>query len=159
MTAPDRERPAAIAFDALPPGTWTGSARIRFSHCDPAGIVYFARYFEIVHGVIEDWMEDALGLSHAVLTATRRIGLGYAHAEADYFTPGFDGDRLQAAVILGRVGKSSIGLTVPVYRDRTPLLSARLVMVTTSLIDHTVIPIPDDLRNALMRYGENQTIV
>jgi 4-hydroxybenzoyl-CoA thioesterase len=26
---------------------------VRFAHCDPAGIVFYARYFEMINGVVE----------------------------------------------------------------------------------------------------------
>ena len=35
---------------------------IRFSHCDPAGIVYFVNFFDMVGAVVEDWFRDAVGL-------------------------------------------------------------------------------------------------
>ena len=38
-----------------PPGAFTRSVPIRFSDCDPAGIVYFPHYFDIFNGLIEDW--------------------------------------------------------------------------------------------------------
>ena len=150
-------RPEATPIHDLPAGAWTGQARVRFAHCDPAGIVYFARHFEIVHGVIEDWLREALGLSHADIIGRRRIGLGYAHARADFFAPAFAGDRLEAAVLVGRIGRSSMALTVPAYRDGTPVLKAELVMVTTSLDTHTVIELPDDLRAAASRYAASLT--
>jgi len=34
---------------------------IRFSHCDPAGIVYFPRFFDLAHSTMEDWFADGLG--------------------------------------------------------------------------------------------------
>ena len=37
-----------------------GEVLVQFAHCDPAGIVFYARYFEIINEVVEDWFEDAL---------------------------------------------------------------------------------------------------
>jgi 4-hydroxybenzoyl-CoA thioesterase len=37
-----------------PPGAFTRTVAIRFSHCDPAGIVYFPNYFDMFNGLIED---------------------------------------------------------------------------------------------------------
>ncbi len=33
-----------------PDGAFTRSVPIRFSHCDPAGIVYFPHYFDMFNG-------------------------------------------------------------------------------------------------------------
>ena len=60
---------------------------IRFSHCDPAGIVYFPRAFDILNGVVEDWFGEGLGLDYHDIVGRRRIGLGYAHAECDFAKP------------------------------------------------------------------------
>ena len=35
---------------------------IRFQHCDPAGIVFYPRFFEFTNQVVEDWFEEELGL-------------------------------------------------------------------------------------------------
>ena len=31
---------------------------MRFSHCDPAGIVYYPEFFNLQHAVMEDWFRD-----------------------------------------------------------------------------------------------------
>ena len=38
---------------------------IRFSHCDPAGIVFFPQYFVLFNGHVEDWFDDGLALGYA----------------------------------------------------------------------------------------------
>ena len=144
----------SIAAAALPAGAWRTLVPVRFSHCDPAGIVYFPRYFDIINGVVEDWFAEALGLPHHHFIRDRRIGLGPAHAEADFMKPGFLADELVFAVLVDRVGTSSLALSVHAHRDEEPVLAARLVIVTTSLDLHRATPIPDDLRAALAAYQE-----
>jgi len=41
--------------------------RIRFAHFDPAGIVSFPRYLAMIDDLVEDWVDDALGLPFADL--------------------------------------------------------------------------------------------
>ena len=36
--------------------------RIRFSHCDPAGIVFFPQYMVMFNGLLEDWFTDGMGI-------------------------------------------------------------------------------------------------
>lgn len=145
-------RPTPIEFASLPIGVWLGEIRIRFADCDPAGIVYFPRFFERVHGLVEDWIDDRLGLSHAGIIGQDRMGLGYAHASADFSTPGRDGDLLQGAVLVPRIGEHSLALTIPLYRSTTPILTMNLVMVTTSLETHTKICLPPKLAAGVARY-------
>jgi 4-hydroxybenzoyl-CoA thioesterase len=143
-----------VAASMPPEGAWRIVVPVRFSHCDPAGIVYFPRYFDIINGVVEDWFAEALGLPHHHFIRDRRIGLGPAHAEADFMKPGFLADELVFAVLVDRIGNSSLALSVHAHRGEEPVLSARLVIVTTSLELHRAIPIPNDLRAALATYQE-----
>ncbi|MDF3060661.1 MAG: acyl-CoA thioesterase [Microvirga sp.] len=146
--------PERIAAAALPADAWRTVVPVRFSHCDPAGIVYFPRYFDIINGVVEDWFAGALGLPHHHFIRDRRIGLGPAHAEADFMKPGFLADELVFAVLVDRIGNSSLALSVHGHRGGEPVLAARMTIVTTSLVEHRAIRIPDDLRAALEAYRE-----
>jgi 4-hydroxybenzoyl-CoA thioesterase len=145
---------AGIGAAELPAAAWRITVPVRFSHCDPAGIVYFPRYFDIINGVVEDWFAGALGLPHHHFIRDRRIGLGPAHAEADFMKPGFLADELVFAVLVDRIGNSSLGLSVHAHRGAEAVLVARMTIVTTSLDEHRAIPIPGDLRAALERYRE-----
>ena len=148
-------RPADEGPDVLvPAGAWRTPLRVRFSHCDPAGIVYFPRYFDLLNGVVEDWFGECLGLDYHDLIGRRRVGLGYASAGAEFRQPGFMGDRLDCAVVVERLGRSSLRLRLPVLRQDAPVLVARLAMVATSLDTHRSIPLPDDVRAAVERYLE-----
>ena len=40
--------------------SFTTTRKVRFEHCDPAGIVFYPRYFEMINGTVEDWFEEDL---------------------------------------------------------------------------------------------------
>ncbi len=151
MSAAVSEHAAAAP---IPARAWRTPVKIRFSHCDPAGIVYFPRYFDIFNGVVEDWFPGALGLEYRAFIRDRRIGLGPAHAEADFFKPGLQGDELVFAVLVDRIGNASVTLRLPAMRREELILTARLVIVTTDLHEARAIPLPNDLRAALECYQE-----
>ena len=46
--------------------------RVRFAHCDPAGIVFFPQYLVMFNGLVEDWFTDGLGVPYAELLGPRR---------------------------------------------------------------------------------------
>ena len=133
---------------------WSTSVKIRFAHCDPAGIVYFARQFDIMNGVVEDWFTDCLGIDYHGLIEERRVGLGYAHAEADYRLPARMGDRVAYAVHVERVGNKSLPLRIVATRDAAEVLTASLVIVSTDIDRAVSIPLPDDVRAAVTAYHE-----
>jgi 4-hydroxybenzoyl-CoA thioesterase len=133
---------------------WTTEVRIRFSHCDPAGIVYFPRAFDILNGVVEDWFTFGLGIDYRDVIVRRRIGLGYAHAECDFTKTATMGDTLTFAVLVERIGAKSLSLVIPARRGSEDVFKASLVIVATDLNRHVSIPIPDDIRTAVTAYRE-----
>ena len=42
--------------------TYTRHIRIEFNHCDPAGIVFYPRYFEMTNSVVENFFADVVGV-------------------------------------------------------------------------------------------------
>jgi 4-hydroxybenzoyl-CoA thioesterase len=133
---------------------WSTDVAIRFGHCDPANIVYFASHFDILNGVVEDWFTHALGLPYPDLIVKRRIGLGYAHAACDFRVPARMGDILTYTVAVERIGTKSLPLRIVARLGHAEVLSASLVIVSTDLDQGTSIALPDDIRAAVRAYGE-----
>ncbi len=147
-------RPQPIPAAALPPRAFRGAVRIRFGDCDPAGIVFFPAFFAMANGMVEDWFTEDLGIDFHALHGTRRIGTGFVHAEADFFRPGMMGDRIALTPILTRIGGGSYALTVHIHRGEEELARLSLVTATTDLDARRAVPIPADLRAALVAYQE-----
>ena len=55
--------------------SFTRERLIRFSDCDPAGIVFYPQYFVMFNGLVEDWVDEGLGVGYKALVIDRRIGL------------------------------------------------------------------------------------
>ena len=60
---------------------------VRFGDCDPAGIVYFPRFYDFFHDAMETWFPARLGLRYAELVVGRKIGFPAVHTEADFSAP------------------------------------------------------------------------
>lgn len=146
------QAPPFAAASELPDSVWRTPVLIRFGHCDPAGIVYTPEYFNIFNGVIEDWYGAALRLSYHGFIRDRRTGLGYVHVSADFARPSSLGDVIDAAVVVDAVGRTSLTLKVYAFNNGALCVCATFVTVTTSLVTHRPVSIPDDLRAALERY-------
>lgn len=136
----------------LPPGCFRMQRPIRFSHCDPAGIVYFPVYFDMFNGAVEDWFTQGLDIDYATMILQRRLGLPIVHAECDFVIPSRMGDTLTLGVLLERLGRSSLQLRINGEHEGQVRLSGSLTVVTTSLDDFAAVPIPDDIREAMKRY-------
>jgi 4-hydroxybenzoyl-CoA thioesterase len=125
---------------------------IRFSDCDPAGIVFYPQYFVMFNGVVEDWVNDALGIGYRDLVIERRIGLPTVRVEADFSAVSRMGDRVVLSVAVERIGNRSLTLALRCAGvDGDLRMAMRQVLVTTSLDTHRAIDLPADLRAAIAR--------
>ncbi len=128
---------------------------IRFAHCDPAGIVFYPRYFEMINGVVEDWCAQGLGCSFHEMHIQRGIGLPTVHLETDFIKPALLGETLVAELTVAKLGRASVEVQVCLSGlQQDARLKAGLVLVLMDLGLHKAIPIPDELRTAMQKYCE-----
>jgi 4-hydroxybenzoyl-CoA thioesterase len=124
---------------------------VRFGHCDPAGIVYYPRYFEMLNELIEDWFAQALSLPFDVLISQRQLGMPTAQLDTRFLRVSRHGDRLMQRIRIERLGGSSVKLHITFEGDDGPRVEFMQVLVCTSLATHKPQAFPDDLRAALER--------
>ena len=126
--------------------------RIRFAHCDPAGVVFFPQYLVMVNNLVEDWVNDGLGVRYADLVGRRRIGLPTVSLQCEFTAVSRMGDDVFMGLSVERVGGKSLTLQVGCRSGEELRMRARQVLVFTSLDTHRAIDIPADLRVALERF-------
>ena len=126
---------------------------IRFSDCDPAGIVFYPQYFIMLNGLVEDWVSEGLGIGYHALIAERRIGLPTVRLEADFRAVSRMGDQVMLGLAVERLGSRSMTLVLRCFDPASGELrmQVRQVLVTTSLESHRAVEIPQDLRTAILR--------
>jgi 4-hydroxybenzoyl-CoA thioesterase len=124
---------------------------VRFGHCDPAGIVYYPRYFEMLNELVEDWFAHGLGLPFEVLIGQRQVGMPTAQLDTRFLRVSRHGDRLVQRIRIERLGGSSMKLRVSFDGDDGTRAEFTQVLVCTSLATHKPQAFPDDLRAALAR--------
>lgn len=123
---------------------------IRFSDCDPAGIVFYPEYFVMFNGLVEDWIDEGLGVGYRNLIIERRIGLPTVRLEADFRAVSVMGDQVQLCLTVARLGTRSLTLELGCTGvDGGVRMRMQQVLVTTSLVDHHAVAIPPDLRSAI----------
>ena len=126
---------------------------IRFSHCDPAGIVFFPRYLEMFNDLVEDWCRDALGFDFAEIHLARGWGLPTVHLDVDFLIPSTLGDHLSATLRVNKIGRSSIGVDIVMCGpDGKEWVHGRSVLVFIDAATKKSSPIPDDLRSRITRF-------
>jgi acyl-CoA thioesterase FadM len=127
---------------------------IRFSDCDPAGIVYMPRYLDMLNGVVEDFFPAALDLDYHALIRDG-VGLGYASLRCDFLRPTRMGGHVVVTLLIARIGGASATLLLHMHQGEDEILRARLAMVTTSMDTSRSIPLPAPLRSALEAYQDH----
>ena len=131
---------------------------IRFSHCDPAGYVFFPRFFEMIQAVCEDWFTEDLGLNFSEMIIQHRLGQPTAYTECQFIKPCLLGENLDLAIILDKFGTSSLHLRFIGTVAGEIRLCARSVQVVISLENGRPVRIHGDLRKRLQEYMDKVEI-
>ena len=130
------------------PRRFTMLEQIRFHHCDPAGIAFFARLDELLNAAFEDWC-SAVDLPFSVLIAEQRSGFPLVHASVDYTGILRMGDEITVGHHVRESGRSSITFDVRIDAGDRACLSGTHVRVMTSLDTHRAVPLPARLQALL----------
>lgn len=131
---------------------------IRFSHCDPAGIVFYPRYIELGVEAVEDWFSQGLGVSFWALHEEHRLGIPAVHLEVNFITPSRHGDRLDFLLSVARLGKSSLTLDILVECEGQTRFRERVVVVMVSLDTMRPVPISEDWREKMSAFMEPEPV-
>lgn len=120
---------------------------IRFAHCDPAGIVFYPRYFEMLNSVVEDWCAHGLGMDFHQMHVVNQVGLPTVRLETDFVQPSMLGETLEAQLRVVRIGSSSVELAVQFIGPNDSVrMKIRQVLVWMDLQAHKAVPLPPALR-------------
>ncbi|AKJ68730.1 4-hydroxybenzoyl-CoA thioesterase [Pandoraea thiooxydans] len=126
---------------------------IRFRHCDPAGIVFYPRYFELMNDLVEDWFADGIGVSFAELHDELGKGIPTVNVQCRFAAPSRLGDVLECSVAVERLGNSSATLAIRFAgSDGNVRVQAELVIVLMDLRSARAVPWPEEMRAALGGY-------
>ena len=123
--------------------------KVLFKFCDPAGIVFFPRYFEMMNDCVETFFDQALGLPFETLL--QRAGIPTVQIQTEFLRPSRHGDLLTLRLVITRIGRSSVA-----YRMTAHCRDERRFETTATLVyvDQTgkPQPWPKDLRATLSQY-------
>ncbi|WP_433695823.1 acyl-CoA thioesterase [Paraburkholderia phenoliruptrix] len=127
--------------------------RIRFSHCDPAGIVFFPQYLVMTNALVEDWFNEGLQIDYAQMIGRRRIGLPIVKLDCEFSRPSQMGEMIMLTLAVTAIGRRSIGLEIVGHCNGETRFRAKQVLVTTSLESSRSIDIPTDIATALAMFA------
>ena len=102
--------------------------RIEFNHCDPAGIVFYPRYFEMTNSTCENFFREVAGHSFAAMMEHRE-GVPTARIEANFHVPSRLGEVLDWQLTVTRLGGSSVGFHIEAHCDSSHRLTIDMTLV------------------------------
>jgi 4-hydroxybenzoyl-CoA thioesterase len=132
---------------------------IRFQHCDPAGIVFYPQYFILFHELIEDWFGKGLGLDYGEFISMHRLGVPTVRLECDFVASSTIGETLAFRLVVRKVGKTSIALSLTAHAGEQLRVRIEQVLVLFSLESRQAVPISPDLRNRMMKFVGGDQLV
>lgn len=121
---------------------------IRFQHCDPAGIVFYPRYVEMVNATVEDWF-DHIGLGFADIHGRLDTAIPAVSLALEFRAPSRLGETVVFTLLVERIGNTSVNLKIEATHDEELRFTARLTLVHTSKQDYRPRPWPQAFRAAM----------
>jgi 4-hydroxybenzoyl-CoA thioesterase len=151
-----RQEPALHALHlakAPPPEAFCSRQLVRYFHCDPGGIVYFPRFFEMFNAVLEDWFAEALDCPWGTdLMGARKLSIPTLAIRAEFLRASRLGETLAFALWPTRLGRSSISLALIGSVGDAERLRATWTVCMVSSEGFRSVPIPDDLRERMQSF-------
>ena len=125
--------------------------KIRYSDCDPQGIVFNGNYPKYWDDALTDWYE-ASGFGGAELGGSG-VDILTARIEIDLKAAATLGDTLETSIEVEKWGNTSMTVAITTRRlsDGTIVVEGREVIVYVDPEDYRPVPVPDFIKDALSR--------
>jgi len=125
---------------------------IRFSNCDPAGIVYFPEFFDMINSLVEDWFTIGMEASYADLMMRQRIGTPTIDIQCEFVKPCRYGERLKMELAVTHLGRSSFKLAETGTVGGEVRWRTRHALCFLSTETSRPVPIPEALREKMAQF-------
>lgn len=130
--------------------------QLRFGHCDPAGIAFYPRYFELCDGVIEDWTQEVIGVSRRVLHLDMRMAIPTVDLKAEFSAVSRLGDQLDFRLDVHKVGRASVEMSVEVSCEGERRFGVHYRQVLVNMDQTKSTPWPAEWRARLVAAADNR---
>ncbi|MBW4706675.1 acyl-CoA thioesterase [Roseobacter sp. YSTF-M11] len=126
--------------------------KVLFQHCDPAGIVFYPRYFEMVNQTVEEWHEVGLKHSFSQMHLDSGYGVPTVSIGAEFTAPSKMGDVLSWSLIVTKLGRTSAHLHIEARCRDELRMTATPVLVSVHMETGRPVPWSDEIRHRMQQY-------
>lgn len=128
--------------------------RVRYSECDPQGVVFNANYVAYFDVIITELWREALGRYQDLVESG--VDMVVAEVNVRFLGPaGFD-DELDFAARLTRLGETAISTRIDATTGGRPVVEGRMRHVFIDAATKEKRAMPDHVRAALLPYLEEE---
>ena len=138
---------------------FTIEERVRWGDVDAARIIFYGSYIRFFE-IAETELFRAVGLPYGKVFDELNIWLPRVHLECDFHRAAQLDDLLEVSVYVGKFGRTSLRLNFEVRRkdkdgsiEQNLMATAHFVLVSTRRDNLQPIPVPEELRRALVAYS------
>ena len=127
--------------------------RVRWSDCDPLGIIYYGAYIRFFEAA-EHEMFRAAGLPYEVMRVQRHVQLPRKAFQVEFHSPAQMDELVEIQAGISRIGQTAITMRFEVYcvEDGAHRASASLTVVCVEKESITKRPLPEFVKVALTPY-------
>ena len=101
--------------------------KVLFKHCDPAGIVFYPRYIEMINDCTEDFFDRVLDWPFEKMLESS--GTPTVSTATEFQAPSRHGDQLVLTLAIEKIGRSSLTFTVRSHCKKEPRFSNQTTLV------------------------------
>ena len=129
--------------------------KIRFRHVDNAGIVFYPRFLEMLNDLVEDWFEEAIGNSFALMHKTH--GIPTVDLKVQFKNAARIGQTLTKKIGVLKLGTASVTCAFQFdHEDGSLCLSGEVTLVYVSLGGENAgiksAPFSEEMKNRLSSF-------
>lgn len=127
--------------------------RVRWSDCDPLGIIWYGSYLKYFEAAEHELMRAA-GLPFETLRLERKVQIPRKAFQVEFHSPAQMDEMLDIDVGVAKIGQTSITFRFEVYKSGERLHRASATLTVVSVVKETMQkkPIESWLRDALAPY-------
>ncbi len=107
---------------------FTHPLRVEFNHCDPAGIVFYPRYFEMLNSTVENFFRNEVNYPFEAMMAAGE-GVPTARTEVNFHAPSRLGEMLDWRLTVRRVGRAAVDFRAVAHCGDSHRLTTDLTLV------------------------------
>jgi acyl-CoA thioester hydrolase len=137
----------------LPAFPFAVQQRVRWSDCDPLGIIYYGTYVRLFEAAEHEMFRQA-GLPYELMRVQRQVQLPRKAFSVEFHSPAQMDELMEIRVGVSRIGETSLTLRFEAFRaaDLVHRASASLTVVCVEKESITKRPLPEFVKEALRPY-------